>query len=90
MASPLRQTAIERRIKPKFQSKNHEIVAGIIEASGAALPIDPYVKVKRLTAETAVTMALIHGGDFRVEVDHEAGMILVCRRSSGRSVFGQR
>lgn len=83
-------SAIERRIQPKFQSKNHEIVAGIIEASGAAPPVDPHMKVKRLTAETAVLMALIHGGDWQAEVDHQGGMILICRRPSGHSVFEQR
>lgn len=81
--------AIEHQIKPRYETRNHEIVAGLREAAGAGPPIDPHMKVKRLTAEIAVAMALIHGGDFRVEIDHEAGMVLVCRRSSGRSVFGQ-
>lgn len=71
--------AIERRIKPKYESRNHEIVAGLRDAAGAAPPIDPYMKVKRLTAQVAVEMALIHGGEWRPQIDHERGTILVAR-----------
>lgn len=69
--------AIQRRIKPKYATRNAEIVAGLRDAAGAAPPMDPVVKVKRLTAEVAVTMALIHGGDWRMMIDHEARLVMV-------------
>lgn len=78
--------AIERRIKPKFKTKNEEIVAGIREAAGAGPPIDPHMKVKRLTAELAIAMALIHGGDWRVRIDHEEGLVAVARRGGRRTL----
>lgn len=71
--------AIAHRIKPKHLSRNDEIVAELREAAGAAAPIDPYVAVKRKTAEVAVLMALIHGGDWRPVIDHETPMALVRR-----------
>lgn len=72
--------AISHRIRPRYASKNEEIVAKLREAAGAGPPIDPVMKVKRLTAEVAVQMALIYGGDWRVEVDPEIGFVLVSRR----------
>lgn len=75
--------AIHHQVRPKFRSKNEEIVARLREDAGASPPIDPHMKVKRLTAEVAVAMALIHGGDWRVEIDHQAGFVLVAPRPAG-------
>lgn len=72
--------AISHRIQPKYQTKNEEIVAGLRESAGAGPPIDPIMRVKRLTAELACAMALIHGGDWRVRIDLEEGLIVVARR----------
>lgn len=72
--------AIEHRIKPKFKTKNDAIVARLRAEAGAGAPIDPARKVKRLTAEVAIQMALLHGGDWRVEIDHEDGFVVVRRR----------
>lgn len=69
--------AIQRRIRQKYATRSEEIVAGLRDAAGAAPPIDPVVKVKRLTAEVAIQMALIHGGDWRVLVDHETRLVMV-------------
>lgn len=77
MASQRQPTAIWRQIGPKFQSKNHEIVAGLREAAGAGPPVDPHVKVQRLAAELSSQMALIHGGDWRVVVNHETAFVLI-------------
>lgn len=71
---------IYRRIKPKYATRNHQIVAELREAAGAAPPVDPAMRVKRLTAEVAIQMALLHGGDWRVQIDHEKGYILVAPR----------
>lgn len=71
---------IQHQVRPKYGSKNEEIVAKLREDAGAGPPVDPYMKVKRLTAEVAVAMALIHGGNWRVEIDHHAGFVLVSPR----------
>lgn len=73
---------IQHQVRPKYRSKNEEIVARLREDAGAAPPIDPHMKVKRLTAEVAVAMALLHGGDWRVEIDHQSGFVLVAPRLS--------
>lgn len=72
--------AIIHRIKPLYASKNEEIVANLRDAAGAGPPIDPHMRVKRLTAELAIAMALAHGGDWRVQFEPENGMILIARR----------
>lgn len=76
--------AIRHQVAKRFKTKNDEIVAGLREAAGAAPPTDPALKVKRLTAEVAVQMALLHGGDWRVQIDHEVGLIVVARRRKRR------
>lgn len=73
--------AINHRIRPKFESRNDEIIAKLRESAGAAPPVDPMLKVKRLTAEVAIQMALLHGGDWRIEIDHDDGFVVVRRRS---------
>ena len=78
------EMAISHRIKPRYASKNHEIVANLREAAGAGPPMDPHMKVKRLVAEIAIQMALLHGGDWQVEVDHEVGLVMVVPR--GRAI----
>lgn len=75
--------AIRYEAKPQ-RTRNEEIIAGIRNSVGAGPPIDPITKVKRLTAEVAVTMALVHGGDWRIQIDHEIGLIVVARRNLPR------
>lgn len=70
--------AIEFR--PKYATRNDEIVAGLRDAAGAVAPLDPVMVIKRKTAEIATAMALLHGGDWRVQIDHERGFVFVTRR----------
>jgi len=72
--------SLARRYRPKYATRNEEIVAGLREAAGAGPPIDPAMKVKRLVAEIAIQMALLHGGDWKVEIQPEKGFLLVSRR----------
>ena len=69
----------------KYATRNEEIVAQLRASAGAAPPIDYRMRVKRLAAETATLMALIHGGDWRVQVDHDVGLIVVARRGRRRT-----
>ena len=72
--------AIQHRIQPKYATRNHQIVAELRESAGAAPPIDPAMRVKRLTAEVAIQMALLHGGDWRVQCEPENGLVVISRR----------
>lgn len=72
--------AIERRFKPKYKTKNEQIVAKIRAEARADAPRDPHMVIKKRTAELAYLMALIHGGDWSVQIDHEVGLIAVTRR----------
>lgn len=72
--------AIRYQIKPKFESRNHEIVAGLREVAGAGPPIDQKMHAKRKVAEVATLMALIHGGDWRVQFEPENGLVMIVRR----------
>lgn len=65
---------------PRYKTRNEKIIGQLREAVGAAPPIDPAVRVKRLMAEVAIQMALLHGGDWRVEHQPEKGFLLVSRR----------
>lgn len=69
--------ALVHRIKAKYATRNDEIVAGLREAAGAAPAMDPKIVIRRKAAEISTAMALIHGGDWRVVVDHDAPMVLV-------------
>ncbi len=77
--------AISRQIKPRYASRNDEIVARLREVAGAGPPIDPVTRVKRLTAEVAIQMALLHGGDWATKIDHREGMVLIARRGTART-----
>lgn len=76
--------ALYHRIRQKYPTRNAEIVAGLREAAGAAPPVDPEMRAKRLVAEMAIQMALIHGGDWRVQYEPENGLVVIARRR-GRS-----
>lgn len=65
---------------PRYGTRNEEIVAELRKAAGAAAPLDPKTVIKRKSAEVAVAMALLHGGDWRVEIDHQTGFVLIAPR----------
>lgn len=72
--------AIQRQIKPRYKTRNDEIVAGLRKAAGAVAPLDPKIIVKRKAAEISTAMALLHGGDWQVQIDHQEGFVLVSPR----------
>lgn len=69
--------AIIHQIRRKYRTKQEEIVGDIMEAAGALSSLDPEVVIKRKAAEVSYLMALLHGGDWRVEIDHENLFVLV-------------
>lgn len=66
--------------EPRHQSRNDEIIAELRKSAGAGPPMDPMTVVKRKAAEISIQMALLHGGDWRVEIDHQAGFVLIAPR----------
>ncbi|TPM39343.1 hypothetical protein FJ951_26920 [Mesorhizobium sp. B2-2-3] len=68
------------KVKPRYKSRNEQIVANLRALAGASAPIDPEMLVKRKAAEIAIAMALLHGGDWMTHVDHDAGVVFVTRR----------
>lgn len=69
--------AISHRIKPRYASKNEEIVANLRDAAGAVAPLDPRMTIKRKAAEISTAMALVHGGDWQVQIDHSVPLVLI-------------
>lgn len=72
--------ALHHRIKPKYRTRNDEIVARLRAEVGADAPVDPIMAIKKKTAELAYQLALLHGGDWQVQIDHQVGFVMVSRR----------
>lgn len=69
--------AIIHQIRRKYRTKQEETVGEIMEAAGALSSLDPEVVIKRKSAEVAYLMALMHGEEWRVEIDHENPFVLI-------------
>ncbi|MGN6772507.1 MAG: hypothetical protein ACTHJQ_22045 [Rhizobiaceae bacterium] len=72
--------AIKRQIKQRYATRNEEIVARLRESAGAGPPIDPRMAAKRKIAEAATLLALVHGGDWRVQFEPENDLVMIARR----------
>lgn len=81
--------AIFHQYRPKFKTRNEEIVANLFEAAGATPPAPPEIVIKRKAAEISFLMALVHGGDWRVVVDHQKGFVLVAPQLSPPTQTGR-
>lgn len=75
-----REAVVAIQYGPRYATRNDEIVAGLREGAGAGPPIDPYMRIKRLIAEAAIQTALLYGGDWRVQLEPENGLVLIARR----------
>ena len=58
-----------------------------LPAAGEAMPAvqtmaAAALQIERDAAFIATAMALIHGGDWRVQIDHQAEFVAIVRRSS--------
>ncbi len=63
--------------KSRFATRNEEIVEELRQSVGASAPMDPKTVVKRKAAEISTLMALAHGGDWRIVIDHQSPMVLI-------------
>lgn len=68
------------KIKPRYSNRNEQIIAGMRAIAGAQSPVDPVMSIKHKSAEIAISMALLHGGDWHVNIDHQQGFVLVTPR----------
>lgn len=80
--------AIIHQIRRKYETKAEETIADLAASAGALASSDPKAVLKRKTAEAAYLMALLHGGDWRVQIDHEDGLIVIARRRTPRRNLG--
>ena len=78
--APQRPSAIERRIQPKYKTRIEATVAKIRAEARADPPIDPHMHIKKRVAEVAYLMALTHGGDWKVRIDPQEGLVMIARR----------
>ena len=59
----------------------NELIIEQLRISAGARPLsDPKMQVKRLAAELSAAMASLHGGDWRVQIDHQVGLIVIAKR----------
>ena len=78
--------AIIHQIRRKYATKNEEIVGELASSNGALCASDPKAIVKRTAAEVAYLMALLNGGEWKVRIDHDEGLVVIARRGGRRTL----
>lgn len=78
--------AIIHQIRRKYATKNEEIIGELANSNGALSASDPKAILKRKAAEVAYLMALINGGEWKVRIDHEEGLVMIARRGGRRTL----
>lgn len=74
--------ALDNRIKTRINAN----VARIRAEARAGAPIDPHMRIKKRVAEVAYLMALVHGGDWKVRIDPQNGLVQIARRRRHRGI----
>lgn len=74
--------AIIHQIRRKYASKAEETVADLLYGTGVKTEEEMETVIKRKAAEISIAMAILHGGDWRVQIDHEDGLVVIARRRS--------
>lgn len=72
---------LDNRIKTRIRAN----VAKLRAEARADPPIDPHMRIKKRVAEVAYLMALVHGGDWKVEIDPHSTFVLISRRQKRTS-----
>lgn len=65
------------RVKPPVKTRNEQIIEALREKVRAAAPQSPEMAVKKKAAELAALMAQLHGGQWRIQIDHDQGLVLI-------------
>ncbi len=69
----------------KYPTKRHEIVDKLRRQSGAEPPKGLRIMAQEQAEALAETMSLLHGGEWRVQIDHESQIALVARMRRPRN-----
>lgn len=78
--------AIIHQIRRKYATKTEEIIGELANSTGALSASDPKAILKRKAAEVAYLMALLNGGEWKVRIDHEEGLVMIARRGGLRTL----
>lgn len=76
--------AIIHQISRRYATKSEETVADLLYGTGVKTEEEMETVIKRKAAEISIAMAILHGGDWRVQIDHEDGLVVIARRRSRR------
>lgn len=70
------------------QSQTREaIVAKLQKAASAAAQMDLRAIVEQKATEIANAMALLHGQEWRVQIDHDAGFVMIVHPTHSRNLL---
>lgn len=72
--------AIIHQIRRKYATKAEEVVADLLYGTGVKTEEEMDTVIKRKAAEVSIAMAILHGGDWRVKIDHDQGFVTISRR----------
>lgn len=72
--------AIIHQIRRKYANKAEETVADLLYGTGVKSEDEMEAVIKRKAAEISIAMAILHGGDWRVQIDHEEPFVHITRR----------
>ena len=70
---------------PRYKTRNEEIIDALRKAAGVRDQVNPELAIKKKAADLATAMALLHGGDWRVQIDHQEGFLVIARRGQSKS-----
>lgn len=72
--------AIIHQIRRKFASKAEETIADLLYGTGVSTAEEMETVIKRKAAEISIAMAILHGGEWRVQIDHDEQFVHITRR----------
>jgi len=70
---------ISREKTRSEKTRSEETLERLLGLATDIWPMDPAKRIERDAASIATAMATIHGGEWRVQIDHLAGLVMVVR-----------
>lgn len=64
---------------PREKTRSEETLERLRAIAAGVWPLDPAMRIERDAASIATAMAMVHGGEWRVQIDHVAGIVLIVR-----------
>lgn len=59
------------------KTRGAETLARLRRIAEGVWPLDPAMRIERDAASIANAMAMIHGGEWRIEIDHQHQLVLI-------------